>query len=507
MESRQPNKHFYTFETITVEGLKKVFAPPESPHKPLCYYMDSLSTSNLATLRSIPELSEVPDSQLDWLLAHSKIRNFQAGEIVFKPDILPDEIYLIMVGTVNMLVGQGENKSTISQYHKGGILGYFPYNEEMPAYAYGQAATDLKLISYPRSKIQNLISHHRELTDALVRILMYRTKKYSAETLQNEKILALGKLSAGLSHELNHPIASIQRDTSELERLFNGVNLIKIILCNSGLDTDEISKLQDTVDSWMRAERTTGMAPSEILTQEKLWLENLTAWGMQNPDEAAEIFTDSGLDLEEVRFWVNKIGSEKVDAWLYGIQFLLQGQALVKTAQNASEKIRTLIHAVKTFTHVERGVSTLSKLDPVKSIEDTLIILSHKLKKFNVQVVFSKPKEPVFMFGYPSELNQVWTNLIDNAIDALEKKDDPKLEITILPEESYVSVLITDNGSAISDDIKARIFEPFFTTKGIGKGSGLGLDLVNQIILKHGGKIHVDSVPGQTTFRLEFPNT
>ena len=426
--------------------------------------------------------------------------------LFFEPNMPADEIYLILDGKVDMFIRQGESKKFIFQYDKGHILGYFPYSDETHSLAYGQAAAALKLMSYPKSQIQKLISQNPDLTKALLRILIPGNKNFTSQRLQNEKMFALGKLSAGLSHELNNPIASIQRDTTELARLFNEANLPNLVLCNSGLEDHDKSKLHHTLISWMQAERTTGMTSSEIRRREKLWLENLRAWGVQNPDEAAEIFTDYGIDFEEVQFWVEKIQPEKLDQWLHGIQFLLQSQALLKTAQDASERIKSLISAVKNFTHVDHGISTRANLNLVKGIEDTLIILAHKLKKFDVQVTFSKPERPVYITGYASELNQVWTNLIDNALDALEKTQTPKLEIKILPQDTIVSVLISDNGSGIPDEIKSRIFEPFFTTKGMGKGSGLGLDLVNQIIQKHGGKIHVDSAPGHTTFRLEFPN-
>lgn len=468
--------------------------------------MNSSSPLYFEILRSIPELSDVPDSQLNWLLANSEMKTFQTGELVVDPASLPEHTYIIMDGTIEMFIQHGENKDLMFQFHKGAILGYLPFSDDIQSSTYGQAVTPSSLLTYPKSKIQSLVSHNPDLTRALVRILVNRTQNFTTQTLQNEKMLALGKLSAGLSHELNNPIASIERDSFELGRLFTTGNLLNLMLSDIGLDAAEKSMLRQAINSWTQAKRPTGTPSSEILKLEKKWLKKLKLWGMKNPDEAAEVFTDSGIDPDEVSVWVKKIEPERVDAWLNGVQFLLQSQALVKTVQDASERVKSLISAVKTFTHVGRA-SSRTKLSLSKGIEDTLIILSHKLKKIGVEVSFSKPEEPVFIKGYPSELNQVWTNLIDNAIDALEDIKNPKLEIKIIPQANSTAVLIRDNGSGISDEIQSRIFEPFFTTKGIGKGSGMGLDLVNQIILKHGGTILVDSVPGQTTFRLDFPNT
>ncbi|GAA0880686.1 ATP-binding protein [Algoriphagus jejuensis] len=415
-----------------------------------------------------------------------------------------DHLHFILEGSIDSFLIQEEQKKIIFQYQQGGILGFFPYSDNLKSVSYCQAASSLKLASYPKSKIQVLISQNPDLTKALVKILVSRTNNFTTHTLQNEKMIALGKLSAGLSHELNNPIAAIQRDTSELGRLFVGDELLDLLLGGTGLDDAQQAALHQAMNQWKKLSRPHGMKPSEIIALEKDWLEKLTSWGMKNPVEAAEVFTDSGISAEEVGYWVEKIPFEKADSWLSGIQFFLQSQALVSTIKRATERINNLIGAVKTFTHSNQE-STRTPLDLSKGIENTLIILGHKLKVAKVEIAFSKPDLPVIIAGYPSELNQVWTNLIDNAIDAVAGIISPRLEIRIVPENDKVYVSISDNGAGIPAEVKARIFDPFFTTKGIGKGSGMGLDLVNQIMLKHGGKIQADSEPGNTTFLLEFP--
>ncbi|HSF55083.1 MAG TPA: HAMP domain-containing sensor histidine kinase, partial [Algoriphagus sp.] len=221
-------------------------------------------------------------------------------------------------------------------------------------------------------------------------------------------------------------------------------------------------------------------------------------------EEAAEVFTDSGIDSEEIHHWVKKLTPNKVDTWLNWIQFLLQTQALVSNIKNATEGISRLIGAVKSYTHMDQA-PVKTDVDLSKGIKDTLAILAHKIKASHVEVIFPKPESPITVFGFPGELNQIWTNLIDNAIDAMEVTKSPKLEIRIIPTKNTVSVEITDNGPGIPSGIKSKIFDPFFTTKGMGKGTGMGLDLVNQIVNKHEGKIQVDSTSGQTTFKVEFP--
>jgi len=466
--------------------------------------MDGFTPSDFSTLRSIPELREVPDEQLKWLLDKAELRSLHKGEDLLEPGMPLEHLFIILEGTLEMFTSKEENRKVLFQFQRGDILGYLPYSDVQKSPVYGQASTDMRLCCYPKSAIPELICDNHELTEAFVHVLIFKARNLSTQTLQNEKILALGKLTAGLSHELNHPIASIQRDASDLDRLFSSGTLLELIVCCVGLDAQEKSELRQRLIAWTQSRRSADMKPSEIRNREIDWLEKLTQWGMRDPEEAAEVFTDSGINFDDVGYWVEKINPKMVDDWLHAVQFLLQSQAMVSTIQRATERVKSLTRAVKTFTHMDRE-AIRADLDLAQGIEDTLLILSHKIKTSKVAVTFSKPESPVTVVGFAGELNQVWTNLIDNAVDALNGTKFPKLDIRIATEDSIVRVLISDNGPGIPDEIKPKIFEPFFTTKGMGKGSGLGLDLVTQIVAKHRGKIHLESVPGQTTFHLEFP--
>lgn len=466
--------------------------------------MGSYTKSDFETLRSIPELLTVPDAQVEWLLENSELRNLQEGEFLFEPETPIDSIFIILEGKMDLFFMQEGDRKTIIQYQKGGILGYLPFSRVQKSNAYGLATSSTEILAYPKSKIQDLIIRNPELTEELVQVMVSRACSFNPKTLQNEKMLALGKLSAGLTHELNNPIASIQRDNAELNRLFLSENLSDLVITCSGLDHREQPKLLESINHWKHSSRVPGMKASEIRNLENDWMEKLEKWGMKDSEEASEVFTDFGIDPEEIHRWIEKMNPQMVDTWLSWIQFLLQTQALVSNIKNATERISRLIGAVKSYTHVDRA-PVKTELNLIIGIEDTLSILAHKIKAFHVEVVLTKPDAPITLFGFPGELNQIWTNLIDNALDALKGTTSPKLDINLIQGKSKITVEFEDNGPGIPDDIKSKIFDPFFTTKGIGKGTGMGLDLVKQIVDRHGGKIHVESVPGQTTFRVELP--
>lgn len=466
--------------------------------------MDSYNKTDFETLRSTAEFRAVSDLELRWLLENSNRQTLQAGDFLFKPDTLIDRLVIVLDGTLELFTFQDEKKRTLIRYQKGGILGSLPFSRTMEPAVYCQASVPTELLSFSKSNFPELLLQGPELTEALVQVMVARNRSFSPQTLQNEKMLTLGRLTAGLSHELNHPIAAIQRDNAELSRVFLKGNLNKLVSSCTGLAAEEKLQLQEAISTWVRSSRPPGATAKEIQKFEKEWLDKLRDWGMKDPSEAAEVFTDFGIESEEIGFWVKKIDHEMVDTWLTGLQFLLQSQALVTNINSAVERIEGLIRAVKSFSHLD-WESARKELDLFGGIQSTLSILNHKIKASKTEVIFPKPELPVTVNGSAGELNQVWTNLIDNALDAMEGISSPKLEISIIPGKTEVSVKITDNGSGIPEEIKSRIFEPFFTTKGIGKGTGLGLDLIQHIIQKHGGKISVDSKPGETTFEVKLP--
>ncbi len=455
-------------------------------------------------LRTISEFSKVPDDQLQWLLENSEIKSLEVGDFLFEPNQPIEWIYIVLDGKLDLYYFQGGNKRSLVQYETGGILGYLPYSRAQNSIGYGEIIEDAEILGYPKAKIQDLIFHNPALTEEMVHFMVSRVRSFTSQNLQNEKMLALGKLSAGLTHELNNPIASINRDNAELQRLFQSDKISEFAVRCSGLASSDKNELIAAIETWKKSSRPQDMKALDIRKIENEWMDQLEDWGMNEPEEAAEVFCDFGINPKEIQSWIDKIDTKLVPTWLGWIQFLLQSQALINNIQTATERVGKLIGAVKSYTHMDRTPEK-GELDLVHGIEDTLAILAHKLKGGRVTVEFPKPASPILIKGFAGELNQVWTNLIDNAIDAMSDSAEPKLGIKLDSGKNSVCLEFSDNGSGIPEEIKSRIFDPFFTTKAIGKGTGMGLDLVNQIIQKHGGNIHVESSPGHTVFKLEIP--
>lgn len=463
-----------------------------------------MKKSFFESLRSINDFRKVPDNQLTWWIENSDHLELQPGDILFESGSPNDKTFVVIKGYLESLLSRGNTKTKLQYHGQGDVLGYHIFSDQETCSFTCQANKQAEVLCFPKSNLPELIAKNPELTEALAKITLAKARNFSSLDIQNEKLLTLGKLTAGLSHELNHPIVSIQRDNAELNRLFMKEDLTKLVSACAGLNSQETEELQRSLTVWKNSKRIIGTHPKEIAKTEQMWMQRLSSWGMTDPSDTAEAFTDFGLDPEEINYWINKIKPELAERWLSWLGFILHTQALVTNLSNATERIGNLIRTVKTFSYLD-WESSRRELDVSAGITATLAILEHKIKSAGAEVSFSKPNSPALVFGAAGELNQVWTNLIDNALDAMAGVSSPKLDIVILIEKAEVIVQITDNGSGIPDEIKAKIFEPFFTTKGVGKGTGMGLDLIKHIVKKHGGKISVNSQPGQTTFQVELP--
>jgi signal transduction histidine kinase len=321
---------------------------------------------------------------------------------------------------------------------------------------------------------------------------------------QNEKMIALGKLSAGLAHELNNPASAIVRGSESLLRhlkiqpeSLKSVNSIK-------LSADQVDRVNTKLFEILSRTERPVLTMMQRTRLEDDFVECLDSHGVVNSQELSENFVEYGFTCIDMDEFAKLIGTESLSLVLNWMNNTLVTERMVNDIQAASKRIEKLVGAIKNFTHMDRGRDK-EYTDIHSGIQNTITMLAYKFTKGNVELVEDYdtllPKIRVFI----GELNQVWTNIIDNALDAMEINNIGRLEIKTRRAGEYVEVSIIDNGPGIPQDIKNRIFEPFFTTKEIGKGTGLGLDVVSRIVRQHNGSLKVDSIPGRTAFTLCFP--
>ncbi|CAG4999024.1 Adaptive-response sensory-kinase SasA [Dyadobacter sp. CECT 9275] len=455
-------------------------------------------------LQQISFFKEVPETQLQWLIDNSSHYVLKAGEFLAKPDEPLTGTHIIISGKIELYRIQANNKLSISELPAGTITGILPFSRGKISIAFTQCMVDSQIMTFPKEKLKELIIHYYELTQALVVVMTSRVREFTELEQQNEKMMALGKLSAGLAHELNNPAAAIVRGSASLKKHLQlepegFKKLISIQLSSESIDTLS-NKMFEALG---RKERPvlTMMQRSEKEDEISDWLYDQN---IQDGMDIAENFVEFGFETKDLEEFKSCLPDNALEPVLNWINTNFTTERMVSEIQEASRRIAELIGSVKTFTHMDRG-GDKDLVDIHTGIRNTLVMLNHKIKKAGIELSEEFEENLPHITGKEGELNQVWTNLIDNASDALEGQPNPKLTIKTWKENEFVKIAVIDNGAGVPKDIKSKIFDPFFTTKQIGKGTGLGLDVVNRIVKQHQGSVTLSSEPGHTEFLVCFP--
>ena len=463
-----------------------------------------MQTVTAGWLRTIDQLEEVPEAQLQWMIDNSSVVSLKEGEFFFRPGTVAVGAYIVLSGKIHIYDLMNQELRDVSTLEPKAISGYLPFSRGTVSNVYGEAISDCSVLLLPKEKFREMISQHFELTQALVHVMTNRVRSFTSLQQQNEKMMALGKLSAGLTHELNNPAAAIVRaSASLLEHLKVEPDDFKEII-KIRMDEKEVDAVQQKM--WEVLGRT---ERPKLTLMERTGLEDeITDWleehQVQHAAEIAENFLEDGFTCDDLRDFKAHVPVPYLSPVFNWINSNLVTNKMVADINEASKRISELVRSVKNFTHMDQGKGK-EYTDIRDGIRNTLTMLHYRFKKGNVTLDEEYDESLPRINAMVGELNQVWTNLVDNALDAMEPAGSGRLTIRTEKEHDWAKTTITDNGPGIPADIQTRIFEPFFTTKEIGKGTGLGLDVVCRIIKQHHGSIRVQSKPGETMFVVCFP--
>jgi len=361
----------------------------------------------------------------------------------------------------------------------------------------------VKRYSLHKKYFQELEQLNPAFVQRLIGYMTERARSFATTQMQLEKVSALGRLSAGIAHELNNPASAINRISSELTMRLNLNYELTEKLLRHNISAEHIQNLRNKVAAKFVEASYTLSALQRMEREDEIaaWLEQ---HGLPGNLKVVEPFADAGFSREELDAIGGTESGEALTDVLLWFENLLSSQRILSDLGEASTRISNLVGAIKSHVQMDR-TNDLHPTDIHKDIENTLTLLGYKLrdKEIVVKKNFCDNLPPIP--AYVGELNQVWTNVIDNAIYALEKKGELVIETTC--DSKNVNVKIIDNGPGIPPEILSRIFDPFFTTKKVGEGTGIGLDLVNRIIKRHSGEVKVNSRPGRTEFLICLPLT
>jgi signal transduction histidine kinase len=454
-----------------------------------------------AALRRIEIFADLRDDQLQWLASNGEELRLAPGDTLMHEGDPADALFVLLDGEVR---GRRESSGADAAGfvgRAGQVTGMLPFSRMVNFPLTGRATAPTWILRLHKDHFQEMLQRIPELLPRLIGVLADRIREYSRAEQQRDKLSALGKLSAGLAHELNNPASAAGRAAESLREYMRELRRINKTLDEASLSCEERSSLASFEDNLV--DRLASASPRDALEQSDLE-EELASWltrrNVPNPSRLASGLVEAGVDLASLEKLAAKFRSDVLSEILARVVSSVGAERLTREIEASTGRISELVRAIKEYTYMDQAPE--QEVDVHRGIESTLTMLKFRLKH-GVQVKREFAADLPRIFAHGSELNQVWTNLIDNAIDAMGGKGE--ITIRTSRELDVVLVEITDSGPGIADAVKPHIFEPFFTTKGVGEGTGMGLDTVYRIVRAHRGEISVDSKPGRTTFQIRLP--
>lgn len=451
-------------------------------------------------------LEGIPDVQLQWILDRSEPMDHEEGEVTYRTGDVMDTMWLLVEGAISLYMDiKGRLVYYITFSHDPpflGVGGALPYSrlDKSPGWSYVQYP--VRGISLHKSHFKELEEVSPELMQRLITSMIERARFFATRKLQEEKISALSKLSAGLAHELNNPAAALQRTATELDaRLKNNYQLTSQFF-EVEVPAKEVKHIYELMLKKANKPRERKQGLLAKIAQEEELTEKLESYNYPDAPALAEIMNEAGIDLETLEEIHEELPAKLFVPVMMWLNNILISSRAIQEVSDASKRISDLVTAMKSHVRMDRSTA-MEPVDISKGLSDTLTLLNHKIEKKNIKVDRQYDESLPKVMGYGGELNQVWSNLVDNAIDAMDQHGN--LAVSASREHHMVKVSVIDNGAGIPPDIKNQIFDPFFTTKKQGEGTGIGLDVVKQIVTRHHGEVKVFSEPGRTEFQVYLP--
>lgn len=445
-------------------------------------------------------LGAAPVAEHGWLVAHGTPRTYAVGDVITPKGTQAKGLQIVFSGRYVLRTDRGAGSHKIMEWRAGDVGSAMPYSRSAspPNDVVAEEVTETLTIA--KELFPEMIRACPVVTAALVHALVDRARAFTSSDLRDEKLISLGKLASGLAHELNNPASAVLRSAKTLNDSLNASEeaarqLSAVRLTDDQLDAiDELRELcrtvplSDALSAVARADREDAIAD---------WLQ---AHGID--ESCAEPLVETSVTIEALDTFASRLSG---DALAAAFQSLAAGRVMRSISadiEKAASRMYDLVAAVKGFSYMDRA-PTLEPVDVRRGIHDTLTMLAAKMRAKSVQVSLELADDLPAAHAVGAELNQVWMNLIDNAIDAVPAGGHITVSGTI--EMHCVVVRVIDDGPGIPPDIQGRIFDPFFTTKAVGKGTGLGLDIVRRLLQRHDGEVSVESVPGRTEFQVRVP--
>ncbi len=457
----------------------------------------------IAELRAFPIFEGLPDAVLEWLAREGRVITLAKGERMFEPGETADTMFIVLNGTIHVERHVGAQFLGTLTLRVGAVSGVLPYSRMRVYQGRSHALEPTRILRIARAKFPAMLALSEEFGARLVGLMSDRVRDIARHDQQREKLAALGTLAAGIAHELNNPAAAARRASTSLSERLAAMPGLTGRLARHGLTEAQVATLTEvcaTAVAGARAETFSSLQRSRLEQAMGDWLE---ANGVPESWLLADTYVEAGVTVDDLARVAAAVPGDALPDALAWLDAMVASARLARDVGDATTRISGLVSAVKAYSHLDRAQDK-QPTDLRTGLDSTLVMLGHKVRQrgavITQQFADDFPSVPV----YPGEINQVWTNLLDNALDAIA--DGGHIRIEGLREGHLACVRVIDDGAGIPAELQSRIFEPFFTTKAVGQGTGLGLDIVQRIVVQHhAGDIGVRSRPGETVFTVCLP--
>jgi len=459
------------------------------------------SSSVTERLSALTSLAEIPTSELKWLAEHGTIRRFEDGTPLYGGGKFEDfrGVFVVLSGRFSVRVESDGGEREVRGVITGEISGYLPYTRITNPAATLVAEGSVEVLSIAESDVREMTRECFDFTAACVHAMIDRARIFKSDDLHREKMAALGRLAAGLAHELNNPSSAMARTADELDASRREVVASSRALGAAGLSGARIA----VVEALEAASAREMQEPPSALAhaaREDQFLEWLERHGV-DPDAACAL-AGTSLTTADLDAASDALAGDELGVVVRYVAAEVNARQLTNDIVSAATRVHALVAAVKAHTHMDRATTP----EPValeRHLKDTISLLGSKASTKEVALELTVEPELPPVQGVVNELNHVWLNLIDNAIDAAPKAGH--VAVHARTDRGRVVIDVIDDGPGIHEDDLGRVFDPFFTTKDVGKGAGLGLDVVQAVVRNHGGSVNVTSQAGRTEFRVVLP--
>jgi signal transduction histidine kinase len=458
----------------------------------------------LAELRGVDLFDDIDDEQLAEWVAVASVESLEPGGLIFEQDEEPPGMKLLLEGEAIVVLVEGERMEPVGRQFAPTWIGAIAVLTGGPMGVRMKAETACRVALVEADEFRRLAfaqpAVHRRVMEQVAPVM----SRITGMEQNRERLASLGTMAAGLAHELNNPAAAARRAAAQMEETLEVIGSTIGRFVDSGIEREQAHGLVELQQEAVAgAEQRTALDALDVADAEEELLGRLEELGVPEPWRLAEPLAVAGVD----RAWVDRVAAlagSATDAAVAWVAATLTARGLAGELQESTKRMSDLVGAVKSYAYMDRG--DLVEVDLHEGLETTLAVLGHRLKHTDIEVVRRYERELPKLTVRGSELNQVWTNLLDNAIDALG--DRGTITITTCPEAGGARVDVADDGPGIPAEIRERVFDSFFTTKDVGQGIGLGLSTAHRIVVdRHSGTIGVDSEPGETTFHVWLPRT